>query len=270
MTRHFERERFLKSDRISKVAVIGAGSWGTALANLLAEKEGVDVDLWAREEEVYREITEKHMNHVFLPDVKLTSSLKATASFKDALKGKELVLIAVPSHVFREVLKGLKPHLTSDMSVMMATKGIENDSLMTMSQVVEEVLGHGFSLRFACLAGPSFAKEVARKLPTAVSVACGDPKHGGRLQRLFSTDFFSCLLEQGCGWNAIGRRAQKRHRHRRRRLRRAYFRFKCARRTHHKGSGGDYPAWGENGVQSAYLCRSCRDGRPRAYVHRVI
>ncbi len=194
----------MKDNEISKVAVIGAGSWGTALANLLAEKKGVDVDLWAREEEVYTEISEKHTNHVFLPDVKLTSSLKATASFKEALQEKEVVLIAVPSHVFREVLQGLKPHLKAEMSVMMATKGIENESLMTMSQVVEQVLGHGFSLRFACLAGPSFAKEVVRRLPTAVSVACGDLQHGGRLQELFSTGFFRVYLSSDVVGTQLG------------------------------------------------------------------
>jgi len=184
----------LKISEISRVAVIGAGSWGTALANLLAEKESVDASLWRREEEVYTEIREKHTNHLFLPDVKLTPALKASVSFEEALQEKEVVLIAAPSHVFREVLQGLKPHLKPDMSLMMATKGIENDSLMIMSQVAAQVLGHEFSNRFACLAGPSFAKEVSRRLPTAVSIACEDRNHGEKLQRLFSTGFFRVYL----------------------------------------------------------------------------
>jgi len=185
-----EGKFFLAKNELSKIAVIGAGSWGTALANLLAEKEGVHVDLWAREEEVCKEIRERHSNGLFLPDVKLTRALKAVTSFDEALDHKELILMAAPSHVFREVLVGLKPHLTSGMSVMMATKGIENDSLMIMSQVVEDVLGPAFRSRFACLAGPSFAKEVVRKFPTAVSIACDDRNHGEKLQRLFSRDFF--------------------------------------------------------------------------------
>ncbi len=174
--------------------MIGAGSWGTALANLLAEKAGVDVGLWVREESVYAEIKEKHRNDRFLPGVKLTAALNPTRSFREALNQKEIVLIAVPSHVFREVLEGLKPHLRPDMSVVMATKGIENGSLMIMSQVVHQVLRDGFSNDFACLAGPSFAKEVSRRLPTAVSIACEDEDHGEKLQQLFSTGFFRVYL----------------------------------------------------------------------------
>lgn len=181
-------------DELTKIAVIGAGSWGTALANLLASKEGVHVDLWAREKEVYNEINDTHMNPLFLPDVKLAPTLKAVSHFDTALKEKELILLAVPSHVFREVLQGLKPHLTDHMSVMMATKGIENNSLMVMSQVVESVLGSRFLTRFACLAGPSFATEVSRKFPTAVSIACENTTHGEKVQRLFSTEVFRVYL----------------------------------------------------------------------------
>lgn len=179
---------------LTRIAVIGAGSWGTVLANLLAEKEGVDVDLWAREKEVYKEINDRHTNHLFLPDVQLAPALKAVSRFETALKEKQLVLLAVPSHVFREVLQGLKPHLTSDMSIMMATKGIENDSLMIMSQVVDAVLGPAFLKQFACLAGPSFATEVSRKFPTAVTIACENAPHGAKVQRLFSTDCFRVYL----------------------------------------------------------------------------
>lgn len=179
---------------LKRIAVIGSGSWGTALANLLAAKENVHVDLWAREKEVQKGINETHQNHLFLPDIQLAPALKAVSSFELALHKKQLVLVAVPSHVFREVLQGLKSHLSPDMSLMMATKGIENDSLMIMSQVVESVLGHRFLPQFACLAGPSFATEVSRKFPTAVSIACENITHGERVQRLFSTDFFRVYL----------------------------------------------------------------------------
>ena len=179
---------------LSRIAVIGSGSWGTALANLLAEKDGIEVDLWAREEEVYNEIRDKHTNHLFLPDVQLAPALKPVSSFDKALHEKQLVLVAAPSHVFREVLKGLKPHLTSGMTLMMATKGIENDSLMIMSEVAQAVLGPRFLSHFACLAGPSFAKEVSRKFPTAVTIACENSTHGMKLQKLFSTDFFRVYL----------------------------------------------------------------------------
>ncbi|MDY6971213.1 MAG: NAD(P)H-dependent glycerol-3-phosphate dehydrogenase [Thermodesulfobacteriota bacterium] len=174
---------------ITKIAVIGAGSWGTTLANLLAEK-GLDVDLWVREEEVLHQIRNEHTNRVFLPGAKLNQRLKAVGSFDEALFGKQLVVLAVPSHVFRKVFKQMVPFLKSGMSVIMATKGIENETQMIMSQVVESILPGHDNLNFACLAGPSFAKEVWQKYPTAVTIACNDLEHAERLQRLFSTDFF--------------------------------------------------------------------------------
>jgi glycerol-3-phosphate dehydrogenase (NAD(P)+) len=102
------------------------------------------------------------------------------------------------------VLKELKPHLTSDMTLMMATKGIENDSLMIMSEVVQSVLNHQFVTDFACLAGPSFAKEVGLKFPTAVTVACENPTHGEKLQRLFSADFFRVYLSRDVVGTQLG------------------------------------------------------------------
>ena len=189
---------------LSRIAVIGSGSWGTALANLLAEKKGTDVSLWAREEAVYKEIRDKHTNQLFLPDVQLAPALKPVSSFDKALHEKQLVLIAAPSHVFREVLKGLKPHLASGMTLMMATKGIENDSLMIMSEVVEAVLGPRFLTHFACLAGPSFAKEVSRKYPTAVTIACENSIHGEKLQTLFSADFFRVYLSNDVVGTQLG------------------------------------------------------------------
>jgi len=189
---------------LSRIAVIGSGSWGTTLANLLAEKEGVDVNLWAREEEVYKEIRDKHTNQLFLPDVQLAPALKPVSSFEKALHEKQLVLIAAPSHVFREVLKGLKPHLTSGMTLMMATKGIENDSLMIMSEVVQSVISDWYLSDFACLAGPSFAKEVSRKFPTAVTIACENRAHGEKLQKLFSADFFRVYLSRDVVGTQLG------------------------------------------------------------------
>jgi len=180
---------------ISKVGVIGAGSWGTALANLLAEK-GIDVHLWVREEEVFNQIKNEHINGVFLPDRVLDPRLKPVKSFEEALAGKQLVLMVVPSHVFREVLINLKPHLREGMSLITATKGIENDTLMIMSQVAADILNEHYMSDFACLDGPSFAREVSQKLPTAVTIACSDLDHAERLQRLFNTQFFRVYVSQ--------------------------------------------------------------------------
>ncbi len=179
----------MNKDKISKVGVIGAGSWGTALANLLAEK-GIDTHLWVREEEVIKQIQNERINRIFLPGVKLDPRLKTTRSFEEAVFGKELVLMVVPSHVFRDVLTDLKPSLSNEMSLISATKGIENETLMLMSQVAMDILPKKFLNNFATLDGPSFAKEVSRGFPTAITVACQNLNHGKKLQRLFNTENF--------------------------------------------------------------------------------
>jgi len=182
-------------DKISKVAVIGAGSWGTSLANLLAGK-GIDVHLWVREDEVFNQIKNERMNKVFLPDVELNPRLKPVKTFEEALSGKELILMVVPSHVFREVLTNIKPHLRGGISFISATKGIENETLMIMSQVAASILPEEYMEDFACLDGPSFAREVSKKFPTAVTIACGNLDHAERLQRLFNTEYFRVYVSQ--------------------------------------------------------------------------
>ncbi|MBU2497884.1 MAG: NAD(P)-dependent glycerol-3-phosphate dehydrogenase [Proteobacteria bacterium] len=179
----------MEENEITRIGVIGAGGWGTALANLLAEK-GRKVDLWVREEDVFQQIKEGRVNATFLPDVKLVPRLNPVRSFEEALSEKDVMLMAVPSHVYREVLEGLKPFLSPGMTILSATKGIENDTLKTMSQVAESLLPKEYTERVSALAGPSFAKEVAMKYPTAVTIACRDIQHAERLQRLFSTDAF--------------------------------------------------------------------------------
>ncbi|MFH1489215.1 MAG: NAD(P)H-dependent glycerol-3-phosphate dehydrogenase [Pseudomonadota bacterium] len=178
-----------------KIGVIGAGSWGTTLANLLAGK-GFGVDLWVREEEVYRQIKEEGVNRLFLPDRPLVPALRPVRSFEEALSEKDLILMVVPSHVFRDVLTRLQPFLRPGMSVISATKGIENDTLMIMSQVAESILPMEFMNHFSCLAGPSFASEVSLKYPTAVTIACNDLGHAGVLQQVFNTSFFRVYISQ--------------------------------------------------------------------------
>jgi glycerol-3-phosphate dehydrogenase (NAD(P)+) len=180
---------------IKKIAVIGAGSWGTALANLLADK-GLAVDLWVREPEVYQQIKQERENKVFLPNVILSSNLNPVQSFSQALAGKELVVMVVPSHVFREILQQIKPYLAPGVPILSATKGIENETLLTMQQVLAAVLDKTHAKQYACLAGPSFAKEVSLKLPTAVTIACQDPEEAAQLQRLFFTEFFRVYTSQ--------------------------------------------------------------------------
>ena len=172
-----------------RIGVIGAGAWGTALSNLLAEK-GYVVDLWVREQDVYDQIKTNQMNETFLPGITLAPQLNPVRTFKEALSNKDIILIVVPSHFFRKVLTDMKPYLTKNSSLVTATKGIENDTLKIMSKVAEDILPTEYAEYFSCLAGPSFADEVARHLPTAVTIACRDLDRAEWLQNVFSTDYF--------------------------------------------------------------------------------
>lgn len=187
--------QFMTGEDIKKIGVIGAGSWGTTLANLLSEKD-YPVDLWVREEEVYEQIKNEGVNRTFLPGMPLFSRLNPVRSFEEALAEKDLVLMVVPSHVFRDVLKELGPYLRPETAVLTATKGIENGTLKIMSQIAEEILPSVHKDRFSCLAGPSFAREVIRKQPTAVTIACRDAIYAEKLQRCFSTDFFRVYISE--------------------------------------------------------------------------
>lgn len=172
-----------------KIAVIGAGSWGTALADLLCEK-GHDVVLWVREDEVFHQILELGENRVFMPGVRLNPGLRLVMTYEEALEGRDLVLLVVPSHVIRQVIRGIGPYLKESTVTVTGTKGIENDTLMTVSEIFrDELPGHDPG-KFACLAGPSFARDVCGRLPTAVSVACPDRDLARRLQEVFSTNAF--------------------------------------------------------------------------------
>ncbi|MFZ0450704.1 MAG: NAD(P)H-dependent glycerol-3-phosphate dehydrogenase [Desulfatiglandaceae bacterium] len=182
-------------DEISKIGVIGAGSWGTALANLLASK-GKSVDLWVREKEVYDQIRLGHENGSFLPGCVLPDNLRPVRSFEEALYEKELALVVVPSHVFREVLGSMRPYLQGDVPLIAGTKGIENATGMMMSQVAASILPEAFMKTYACLSGPSFAKEVSSGYPTAVTIACYDMTQAERMQRLFSTPFFRVYITE--------------------------------------------------------------------------
>jgi len=169
------------------LAVIGAGSWGTALAQLLGEK-GHTVRLWVFEPEVFQGLSRDRLNATFLPDVRLSSHISFTQDFGEAVAGAEVVVMAAPSHVFRQILGQAAPHLQPGAVLLSATKGIETETLLTMDGVAREVLGA--EAPYAVLGGPSFAREVAEKLPTAVTIACRDSKVALRLQRLFSTSYF--------------------------------------------------------------------------------
>jgi glycerol-3-phosphate dehydrogenase (NAD(P)+) len=170
-----------------RVAVIGAGSWGTALANLLAKK-GVDTILWSFEPEVAEGVGRDHRNPLYLSEIDLHPSLRATTDLAEAAEGAGVVVSVSPSHVVRPVMQRVAPHLAEGVLLVSASKGIETDTLMTMDAVLAEVLP-GTESRSAYISGPSFALEVARESPTAVTVAAHDARAAREAQELFQTDY---------------------------------------------------------------------------------
>ncbi len=172
-----------------KIAVIGAGSWGTTLADLLAKK-GYPVTLWCFEEDLAERIERSKINDLYLPGVNLSENLQVTSVLKSAVSGKQLLLFVTPSQVTRQVLQQALPDILPQALLVSASKGIENDSLMLLSQVFEELLPESMQLRLGFLSGPSFAKEVSSGMPTAVVAAARDLAVAGEIQKIFSTETF--------------------------------------------------------------------------------
>ncbi len=153
-----------------KAAVLGAGAWGTALAKVLAEK-GESVSLWARRPELCEAINARGENARYLPGVELPSNVSCTHDTGLALRGADLIVLVVPSHAMREVARAAAPHMRRGVLVISATKGIETESLMFMDEILtEEVPSHSRD-HLAFLSGPSFARELADHMPTAVVIA---------------------------------------------------------------------------------------------------
>jgi glycerol-3-phosphate dehydrogenase (NAD(P)+) len=152
-----------------KIGVIGAGAWGTALANTSANA-GSDVTIWAREEEVCQSINNNQENELFLKGVKLNKNIKATNNIDEILE-TELVLLVTPAQFLRQTLEGLKDKWPSSLPAVICSKGIEQSTGKLLSTVIEETLPE---IKVAVLSGPAFASEVATGLPTAVTVACQD------------------------------------------------------------------------------------------------
>ncbi|MFY9269050.1 MAG: NAD(P)H-dependent glycerol-3-phosphate dehydrogenase [Candidatus Manganitrophaceae bacterium] len=175
------------------IAVIGGGSWGTALARLLAQKDH-SVSLWVYEKEVVESVRRYRKNDLYLPGISLPKTLTASSDLSEVLSGARYVVFAVPSHVARDILIQMRPLLSPEIPVISATKGIERKSLQLMSEVICETLRRKNADRIAVLSGPSFAKGVILEHPTAVVLAASDMRLAARIQNLFSTPFFRLLL----------------------------------------------------------------------------
>jgi glycerol-3-phosphate dehydrogenase (NAD(P)+) len=178
---------------MSRIGVIGAGAWGTAIAIVLGRRGGHEVRLWAHETEVCESINTRHVNELFLAGSLVPESVVATNNFADALRNAEIVVGVMPSHHTRRVFTAMLPHLHEDMLFVSATKGIENDSYQRMSEVITDVLRQSpkpFTPRIGALSGPTFAKEVASNQPTALTIASKNIELAGTVQRDFSDPRF--------------------------------------------------------------------------------
>lgn len=172
-----------------RTAVIGGGSWGTALANLLAKK-GVETILWSYESEVAEAIEREHRNPIYLSEAELDPRLRATASIEEAVTGASIVVSVSPSHTVRGVMSEAARYMAADALVVSASKGIEQGTLETMDAVLAEVLPPSVAGRTAFLSGPSFALEVAQEHPTAVTMASHNLAAAEIAQELFQTEYF--------------------------------------------------------------------------------
>jgi glycerol-3-phosphate dehydrogenase (NAD(P)+) len=155
---------------MKRIAIIGAGSWGTALA-IVAARKGHQVRLWSRNAAVVDSINDSHANSAYLPDVAVPASVLATMSGDECLAGAELVILAAPSHATREILTSMAGSLRSEMIFVSATKGIEVETGKRISEVLNDIVAKEFQPRLVCLTGPSFAKEVVAGHPTAIVAA---------------------------------------------------------------------------------------------------
>lgn len=162
------------------IAILGAGSYGTALAIALS-RNGHKTYLWGHNPEKMAKIAQERMNQDFLPDTVFPESLTVSSDLEFVLSQVKDLLIVVPSHVFSEVLAQIKPFLTEEHRIMWATKGLERDTGRLLQTVAEEILGKSYPL--AVLSGPTFAKELAAGLPTAISLASTDPVFADEMQQ---------------------------------------------------------------------------------------
>ncbi len=169
--------------------MIGAGAWGTALAMLLADN-GHDVTLWMYEKDLAEETGRTRENRVYLPGFTLPASIAVTSDMETAVTDRSVILSVVPSHTARAVSKQFGPFLSENAIIVSASKGIEIETLMPLSEVFKDTLPAAFHENLCFLSGPSFAKEVAQKMPTAVALAAYDPDIAKKTQAIFSSPYF--------------------------------------------------------------------------------
>jgi len=172
-----------------RIAVLGAGSWGTALAVLLADN-GHEVTIWSYREQYAETIRSRHENPSFLPGITIPASVVATSNLPLAVRSAGVIVAAVPSQYLRSVISGLEGALPDSVVLVNVAKGIENGTLLTMSEMLRRVLPSLPMAKIATLSGPSHAEEVSRKIPTTVVVAASDLSTATLVQKIFLTPYF--------------------------------------------------------------------------------
>jgi glycerol-3-phosphate dehydrogenase (NAD(P)+) len=173
---------------MSRVAVMGSGSWGTAFAMILADAGG-DVVMWSRDADIVRQINDEHVNERYHPGIRLPAGLRATSDEREALDGAPLVVLAVPAQSLRDNLARWRDDLAPGSVLVSLMKGIESGTTLRMSQVIEEVAQIP-PARVAVVSGPNLAREIALRQPAGTTVACSDRESAQRLQDACTTDYF--------------------------------------------------------------------------------
>lgn len=176
-------------NEIKQIGVIGAGSWGTTLATLLAEN-GYPVVLWCYEADLAKRMQHDRINDLYLPERTLSTNLRVTNQLPEAVRQQDLLLFVTPSQVTRTVLTEVTPLLCGHELIVSASKGIENDSLQLLCQTFEELLPHAMHDQLGYLSGPSFAREVSQRMPTAVVAAARREDVAQKIQTTFSNEYF--------------------------------------------------------------------------------
>ncbi|MGA9980818.1 MAG: NAD(P)H-dependent glycerol-3-phosphate dehydrogenase [Candidatus Sulfotelmatobacter sp.] len=177
---------------MSQIAVIGAGAWGTAISVLLGRKGSHRVRLWAHEKEVSEAITQRRVNEKFLPGQPVPDSVMATTDLAEALAGAQIVVSVMPSQHCRRLFEQMRPHLPPQAPIVSAAKGLEEGSLLRMTEIITQVLAASGATapRVGALSGPTFAVEVARGDPTAITIASQDAELAHTVQNEFSDPAF--------------------------------------------------------------------------------
>jgi len=173
---------------VTDIGVIGAGSWGTCLANLLA-KQGHNVVLWAYEKDLVERMQHSRINDLYLPDIPLSENLSFSYQLSE-VANRKCILLVPPSQLMRSVVSQMVDYIRDDAIIVSASKGIENDTLLIMSDVLQQILPQKLHQRTAFLSGPTFAREVAEEQPSAVVAAAQNQQIAAQVQEIFNTSYF--------------------------------------------------------------------------------